>query len=288
MILHFAKRLIYLVSGAGLVLALTVCESEQPVNTTNPQDEETTETDTSASDGEYELVWSDEFNYEGAPDSTKWNFEIGASGWGNNELQYYTDRLENARVEDSVLTITARKEDYKGSSYTSARMITYEEEHYWRYGRIEARIKLPEGQGIWPAFWMLGKNIFEGTTWPATGEIDILEMIGGGQNDYIAHGTAHWEENGHTYVGNSYEHTDKLSQDFHIYAIEWNSSSIKWYFDGHQYFGLNIKPASMSEFHSPFFILLNIAVGGNWPGNPDNTTEFPQTMQVDYVRVYQK
>jgi len=144
-------------------------------------------------------VWSHEFNYEGSPDSDKWNFEIGDNGWGNNELQYYTDRLENARVGDSVLTITAREENYEGANYTSARMITYENDHYWKYGRVEARIKLPEGQGIWPAFWMLGKNIFEGTTWPATGEIDILEMIGGGENDSILHGTAHWVEGGHVY-----------------------------------------------------------------------------------------
>lgn len=268
------------------MVTLTVCGDDKGITTSGGGEENSS--DTSSTDQEYEMVWHDEFNYEGSPDPDKWSFEIGASGWGNNELQYYTDRLENARVEDSVLTITARKEDYKGANYTSARMITYEGGHYWQYGRVEARIKLPEGQGIWPAFWMLGKNIFEGTTWPATGEIDILEMIGGGENNRILHGTAHWNENGHTYIGDSYTHSEKLSQAFHTYAIEWNEENIKWFFDGEQYFSLNIQPAAMSEFDAPFFILLNIAVGGNWPGSPDSTTEFPQTMKVDYVRVYQK
>lgn len=282
MFFHLSKAFLLF----AVILTLTNCSDSKGITTSGNGDDDST--DTTSTDGDYELVWSDEFNYEGTPDPDKWNFEIGASGWGNNELQYYTDRLKNARVEDSMLVITARKENYKGSNYTSARMITYGGGHYWQYGRIEARIKLPEGQGIWPAFWMLGKNIFEGTNWPATGEIDILEMIGGGENDYILHGTAHWDDNGHQYTGGSYTYSEKLSQDFHVYAIEWNEDSIKWFFDGEQYFSLNIQPATMNEFDAPFFILLNIAVGGNWPGNPDSTTDFPQTMKVDYVRVYQK
>lgn len=269
----------------SLVFTLNACGDDKGITTSGGEDEDP---DTTSTNEEYEMVWSDEFNYEGPPDPNKWNFEIGASGWGNNELQYYTDRLENARVADSVLTITARKEDYKGSSYTSARMITYENKHYWQYGRIEARIKLPEGQGIWPAFWMLGKNIFEGTAWPSCGEIDVLEMIGGGKNDRILHGTAHWNENGHTYQGGSYTNPEKLSQDFHTYAIEWNEEQIKWFFDGEQYYSLNIQSGAMNEFDAPFFVILNIAVGGNWPGSPNSSTEFPQTMKVDYVRVYQK
>jgi len=281
------KKILLFSFVISLVLTLNACGDDKGITTSGGGEEEQ---DTTTTSDEYELVWSDEFNYEGAPDPDKWNFEIGASGWGNNELQYYTDRLDNAQVADSVLTITAREENYEGANYTSARMITYENDHYWQYGRVEARIKMPEGQGIWPAFWMLGKNIFEGTSWPATGEIDILEMIGGGENDSILHGTAHWQDSdgNHTYQGGSLTHSKKLSQDFHTYAIEWNEEQIKWFFDGEQYYSLNIQSTAMSEFDAPFFILLNIAVGGDWPGNPDETTEFPQTMKIDYVRVYQK
>ncbi|MDZ7682753.1 MAG: glycoside hydrolase family 16 protein [Fodinibius sp.] len=195
------RKFLFGVIGIMMIFTLTVCGDDKGITTSGNGEENPT--DTTSSSGEYELVWSDEFNYEGAPDPDKWNFEIGASGWGNNELQYYTDRLENARVGDSVLTITAREENYQGANYTSARMITYENDHYWQYGRVEARIKMPEGQGIWPAFWMLGKNIFEGTTWPATGEIDILEMIGGGENNRILHGTAHGLMECHVYQGES-------------------------------------------------------------------------------------
>lgn len=280
---YLSKNLVPL--AICLFLIVTACGDDKGITTSG---EGENPTDTTKTEAKYKLVWSDEFNYEGKPDPDKWSFEIGAGGWGNNELQYYTDRLKNAKVGNGVLTITARKEEYKGSSYTSARMITYGGGHYWTYGRVEARIKLPEGQGIWPAFWMLGKNIFEGTAWPATGEIDILEMVGGGKSDRIVHGTAHWKANGHQYVGDSVTYSEKLSQDFHIYAIEWNEDTIKWFFDGEQYFSLNIQSGAMSEFDAPFFILLNIAVGGNWPGNPDSTTKFPQTMKVDYVRVYQK
>ena len=131
--------------------------------------------------GCYELVWSDEFNYTGLPDPAKWTHEVGGGGYGNNELQYYTEnRLENSRVEDGKLIIEARKEMHEANNYTSARLITYKNGHSFRYGRIEARMKLPYGQGIWPAFWMLGDGIFEGTPWPACGELDITEMVGGG------------------------------------------------------------------------------------------------------------
>jgi len=130
----------------------------------------------------YELIWNDEFNYNGLPDSSLWYFEEGGTGWGNNELQYYTSkRIENAHVEDGYLTIEARKENFGGREYTSARLITYQNNHSWKYGKIEARVKLPYGQGIWSAFWALGDGIFEGNSWPGCGEIDILELIGGGE-----------------------------------------------------------------------------------------------------------
>lgn len=240
----------------------------------------------------FELVWSDEFNYSGFPDSSRWSYEVGNNGWGNNELQYYTEkRLENARVVDSVLIIEAHKEDFEGSQYTSARLITYKNNLSWKYGKIEARMKLPYGQGIWPAFWMLGNGIFEGTGWPACGEIDIMELIGGGEGrDDVSHGTIHWADanNNHAMYGGSYQLTQGIFADaFHLFTIEWNESTIKWFIDGLQFHVVDITPGSLSEFHQNFFLLLNIAVGGNWPGNPNTATVFPQQMVIDYVRVYQ-
>ncbi len=241
----------------------------------------------------YELVWSDEFNYAGLPDSTKWTFETGGGGWGNNELQYYTkNRTENARVQNGKLIIEARKENYENRQYTSARLITYPNNHSWQYGRVEASIKLPYGQGIWPAFWMLGNGIFENTAWPACGEIDIMEMVGGGAGrDNKTHGTLHWSDanNNHAYYGGAYQLSSGILADtFHVFAIEWDQYQIRWFIDTIQFHVIDITPAHLSEIHNKFFILLNIAVGGNWPGNPDATTVFPQQMAVDYVRVYQK
>lgn len=239
----------------------------------------------------YELVWSDEFNTPGLPDSSKWTFETGGGGWGNNELQYYTSRTENARIEDTVLIIEARKEAYGGKQYTSARLITYYNNHLWKYGKMEAKIKLPYGQGIWPAFWMLGQGIFNGNPWPACGEIDIMEMVGGGEGrDDKTYGTAHWADaNGdHAQYGGSYQLATGIYADtFHVFAIEWAVNYIKWFVDGKQFHVIDISPSTLSEFRDDYFILLNIAVGGNWPGSPNSSTVFPQQMQVDYVRVYQ-
>jgi len=237
----------------------------------------------------YELVWNDEFNYNGLPDSSIWTFEEGGTGWGNNELQYYTsNRLENARVENGYLTIEAREENYGGRNYTSARLITYPSNHSWQYGKIEARIKLPYGQGIWPAFWMLGDDIFEGTPWPGCGEIDIMEMVGGGEGkDDVVHGTMHYDDNGHAYYGGEYQLSEGIFADsFHTFAIEWTDTYIKWFVDGIQYHEASITPSYLTELHDDFFLLLNIAVGGDWPGSPNSSTVFPQQMQVDYVRVY--
>jgi len=234
------------------------------------------------------LVWSDEFDTPGLPDTSKWTYDIGngVNGWGNNELEYYTaDREENARMENGNLVITARKENFDGKSYTSARLKT-EGKASWRYGKIEARIKLPYGQGMWPAFWMLGNNITS-VGWPACGEIDIMEMIGGAGRENTVHGTAHWDDNGHQSSGDSKMlPSGNYADTFHIFSIEWNPWFIKWYVDGSLFHALDITPSAMSEFHQPFFIILNVAVGGNWPGSPDATTAFPQTMTVDYIRVY--
>jgi beta-glucanase (GH16 family) len=156
------------------------------------------------------------------------------------------------------------------------------------YGRIEASLKLPYGQGLWPAFWMLGINISQ-IGWPACGEIDIMEMIGGGDGrDNVTHGTLHWDDNGRKYRGGSTSCDEGILHDnFHVYAVEWDEEKIDWYFDDELYFTLDITDPAMSEFHEHFFIILNVAVGGNWPGDPDASTVWPQEMIVDYVRVYE-
>ena len=231
------------------------------------------------------LIWSDEFNYNGVPDPEKWNMETGGGGWGNNELQYYTE--ENAVVGDGVLTITAKEESMGGYAYTSSRMTT-QNKFDFQYGRIEARIKLPYGQGLWPAFWMLGANI-NTVGWPACGETDIMEMVGGPQGDNTVHSTLHWENDGdHASYGQSYTLASGIfADDFHVFSVTWNENEIVGYMDDNQYFVADITPEQLSEFHQNFFIIMNLAVGGDWPGSPDATTEFPQTMEVDYVRVFQ-
>lgn len=242
---------------------------------------------------DYTLVWSDEFNIDGLPDTTVWSYETGGGGWGLNQLQYYTANCkENARVEDGNLIIEARNEYHMGYHYTSARMITYDTKHYWKYGKIEARIKSPYGKGIWPAFWMEGKNKFEGDGWPQCGEIDIMEMVGGGEGyDDVNHGTTHWANASgeHASHGGQIQlESGILADDFHLYSVLWDEESIKWYFDDELYAQVDITPETLSEFHNDFFIILNVAVGGNWAGSPDETSVFPQQMKVDYIRVYQK
>lgn len=228
----------------------------------------------------WNLVWSDEFNYTGLPDSTKWGYDTGYIA--NNELQYYTkSRIENSRVVDGNLLIIGRNEQYKNWKYTSARLIT-DGKYSWTYGKVEARMKLPVGQGIWPAFWMLGQNIHT-VGWPACGEIDIMEHI---NNENLLHGTLHWENGDHVQSGGS---TPCDVTKFHNYSLEWDKDSLRLFLDDKRYWGLNIKDGvnSTDEFHKPQFILLNLAIGGDWPKNPDQTTAFPDTVYVDYVRVYQ-
>lgn len=226
------------------------------------------------------LVWSDEFNGS-TIDQSSWKFETGAGGWGNNELEYYTSRKENALLHNGNLLIIAKKEAYNGSTYTSARMKTQGLRN-WTYGKIEARIQLPQTKGIWPAFWMLGESI-DKVSWPQCGEIDIMEHI---NKATVTNGTIHWDNNGHAQYGGE---TACNVDSYHVYAIEWDQQVIKWTLDGKKYWDANISNGinGTSEFHQPFFILLNMAVGGNWPGNPDGTSSFPDTMFVDYVRVYQ-
>lgn len=232
------------------------------------------------------LIWSDEFNGT-TINTANWGFDLGGGGWGNNELENYTNRPENARISNGNLIIEARRESFGGSAYTSARMKTQGKQSFGINTWVEARIDVPEGQGIWPAFWMLGTSIST-VGWPSCGEIDIMEIQG--QNPFRNFGTIHWaDQNGqHVSFGGIFNSSTSLSAGFHTYAISRTSTSIKWYVDRVQYAEANISGGinSTSEFQAPFFILLNVAVGGNFVGNPDGTTVFPQQMQVDWVRVW--
>jgi len=236
-----------------------------------------------------ELTLSEEFDTDGQPDPSIWGYDIGTgeNGWGNQELQYYTDRSENVTVQNGVLLITAREESFEGSSYTSARLVT-KDKFEQRYGRFEARIRLPYGQGIWPAFWMLGADIDE-NPWPGAGEIDIMEYRG--QSPTVLIGSVH----GPGYSGGdaiSKEFTlsnDRFDTGFHIFGIEWGPEYVNFYVDDVLY--NQITPEDVTGpwvFDKPFYILMNLAVGGNFVGSPNEETEFPQTMLVDYVRVYEE
>jgi beta-glucanase (GH16 family) len=238
-----------------------------------------------------QLIWSDEFSGT-AINTTNWTFDTGGGGWGNNELENYTNRSVNARIENGNLVIEARRESLGGSAYTSARMKTQGLRTFGINTRVEARIDAPGGnpggQGIWPAFWMLGSNI---TTagWPACGEIDIMEMRG--QNPFQNLGTMHWLDNNNTQAsyGGTFSSGSDLSAGYHIYTVERTGTYIRWYVDGIQYHEGNISGGinGTQEFQNPFFIILNVAVGGNFVGSPDGSTVFPQQMRVDWVRVYQ-
>ncbi|SNR34752.1 carbohydrate-binding protein [Hymenobacter mucosus] len=224
----------------------------------------------------YQQVWADEFNGSISPD---WVFETGGGGWGNNEKQYY--QRANATVANGNLLITAKRETVGGMTYTSARMKTQGTREF-KYGKIEARMKLPLGQGLWPAFWMLGANI-NTVSWPACGEIDVMEHINAENKVY---GTVHWDSNGHAEYGGNIITTP---QDYHVYTVEWNASAIRWFVDGTKYHEINIAngTGNTEEFQRPFFLLLNLAVAGNWPGQTVDESKLPATMYVDYVRVYQ-
>lgn len=245
-------------------------------------------TDSTGPEGrEWNLVWQDEFNGSAGqlPDSTKWGFDIGTD-WGNAQLEYDTDRPENASLDgNGNLAIIARKESYMGSAYTSARINTkglFEKQ----YGRIEARMKLPWGQGLWPAFWMLGSNI-DAVGWPNCGEIDIMEYRG--QKTSRVHGSLHGPGySGGQPVTDSYDLPNgRFDTAFHLFAVEWGEDYIEFFVDDKRY--QTVEKGDVPGdwvFDHPFFILLNVAVGGNYVGPPNANTVFPQTMLVDYVRVY--
>ena len=237
---------------------------------------------------ELTLIWQDEFNYNGLPNKEKWSYDVGGHGWGNGEKQYYTEnRLENARVEDGVLYITARKEEYEKNDYTSARLVT-KNKGDWLYKRIEVRAKLPRGRGTWPAIWMLPTEWNYGA-WPSSGEIDIMEHVGFNQG--VIHGTVHTKSYNHkigTQRGKSIKLED-VSNSFHTYSIEWYPHKIMFFVDDIHYYTFNNEMMGWREwpFDTPFHLILNIAVGGGWGGQKGiDDSIWPQTMEVDYVRVY--
>ena len=242
------------------------------------------------------LVLSEEFDTDGAPNPSIWDFEIGTGpngdGWGNQELQYYTNRPDNATIQNGMLLITAREESFEGAQYTSARLLT-KDRFEQQYGRFEARIRLPFGQGIWPAFWMLGADIDE-NPWPGAGEIDIMEYRG--QEPTILIGSVHGPGyNGGNAISKEYTlENDRFDTGFHVFGIEWGPDFINYYVDDVLY--NQITPEDINEetnglgtwvFDKPFYILMNVAVGGSFVGSPNAETQFPQSMLVDYVRVYE-
>jgi beta-glucanase (GH16 family) len=226
-----------------------------------------------------QLLWADEFSGTSV-NTSNWGFDTGAGGWGNSELEYY--RSQNATVSGGYLNITAKRESYGGAGYTSARVKTQGKKS-WTYGYMESSIKMPKGQGLWPAFWMIGDNI-SSVGWPKCGELDIMEHV---NSDGTITGTMHWDIGGSHVLYNAQKSVDVSG--WHKYQMNWNATSIKWYVDGSLYLTGNIANNinDTEEFHRPFFFILNVAVGGNWPGSPNSSTPFPAVMQVDYVRVYQ-
>lgn len=242
--------------------------------------------------GDKVLVWSDEFDYNGLPDSKKWSYDTdgNSGGWGNNELQFYTaSRLKNAEVKDGFLTITAHKEDYEGFKYTSARLVTRQKGD-WLYGRVEVKAKIPDGRGTWPAIWMLPTDWQYGG-WPSSGEIDIMESVG--YDPYKIVGTVHTEAYNHS-IGTQKGATTTVQtcySDFHLYVLEWDLAEIRIFVDDLLYFTFRNDGTGYKTwpFDKRFHLLLNVAVGGNWGGAQGvDDSIFPKTMVIDYVRIYQK
>lgn len=250
--------------------------------------------DNALPDRRYQLLWEDNFDGSAgkSPDDTKWNYDIGIGpgndGWGNQELQYYTNRPENVALDgQGNLAITARRESYAGRAFTSARIKT-KGIFAQKYGRFEARMKMPWGPGLWPAFWMLGNDIDQ-VSWPQCGEIDIMEYRG--QEPNLIYGTVHGPGySGGASITKSFSFTnDRFDVDFHLYAVEWGEDYIDFYVDDNLY--QRIRPENLPGewvFDQDFFMILNVAVGGNYVGFPTQQTPFPQTMLVDYVKVYQE
>lgn len=236
----------------------------------------------------YTLRWADEFDGM-VLDESQWNFEIGTgvNGWGNNELQYY--RRENTQVTEGLLVITAKAENFGGRSYTSSRLTT-QDKFTFRYGRVDIRAAMPRGKGLWPALWMLGAS-FATVGWPASGEIDIMEMVGGSGGEDTVYGTAHWDNAGAAaqYGGSTkLPPGQTLDSSFHVFSLTWDENQLNWFIDDILYHTMDIDDSpGLAAFREEFFLIVNVAVGGDWPGPPNANTEFPQHMLVDYIRVFQ-
>lgn len=272
--------LVVVLMSISLITSATAQEQATPEVTPEPES-----TPIVVPEG-WNLVWHDEFDGE-TIDLNNWTYDLGAGGWGNGESQHYTDRPENARIENGMLVIEARQERYYGSYYTSARLKTQGLQEF-QYGRIEARLRVPAGRGLWPAFWMLGSN-FATVGWPDSGEIDIMEYIGR-EPDLIlgtihgpgysgALGLSHWNRQDYD-----------IADDFHTYAVEWDEDQITWFYDGEAYGTYTRSDIGEREwpFDQPFFIILNLALGGTLPGPIGLDTVFPAQYLVDYVRVFQR
>jgi beta-glucanase (GH16 family) len=280
--MHLSMKYTYLILIFLVTTTLISCKKDksEPTNTSSNEYNPGTG---------WNLSWSEEFEGTSLTTST-WNYDLGTGtyGWGNAELQYY--RSENVQVADGKLVITAKRENYSSSYFTSGRINT-KNKYSFKYGKVVGKIKVPQGYGMWPAFWMLGSSA---QTWPACGEIDIMEIRGG--EDKATTSTLHWQDtnNAHKYYGQSYNHTTNLANDYHYYEVEWNENKIISRFDGIQYNEMNITAAEVSELRdNSYFIILNVAVGGNFfspaiTNQADVTAAFPQSMTVDWVRVYQK
>lgn len=231
------------------------------------------------------LLWADEFDGTSL-NSSNWTHETGNGnwGWGNNELEFY--RAENTIVDDGNLIITAKEENFAGFDYTSSRMKT-QGKFDFKFGRVDIRAVMPYGQGLWPALWMLGADI-SSVGWPKCGEIDIMEMVGGAE-DNVTHGTIHFANSNddHEFHGGEKAITGKLADEFHVYSVIWTETEIKWLLDDVEYHSESLLPANRDELKTNHFLIINCAVGGQWPGSPDATTVFPQRLIVDYVRVFQ-
>jgi len=262
------QHIFHFIIGGTLVFSTIHCASNKP-------------------DSNRKLIWSDEFNYKGLPDSAKWNYDVGGDGYGNNEAQFYTkNRLENARVENGNLIIEARKENWEKNKYTSARLLT-RGKFSFQYGTVEVRAKLPKGRGTWPAIWMMSENMKK---WPDDGELDIMEHVG--FNHGYIHASVHTKKYNHI-IGT--QKTDTLivkdaSEKFHVYKADWTPEKIDVYIDDQKFFTYENKEKTYEAwpFDQPYFIILNLAVGGFWGGKEGiDDVIFPQKYEIDYVRVYE-
>ena len=271
-----------------LVLAMCCVLFHCSDSPTKPEDDEN---NIGEIDG-WRLIWSDEFDYEGVPDPQKWSYDVGGHGWGNHELQYYTEnRIDNSLVRDGSLHIQARMEQYNGSSYTSARIVSRGKGD-WTYGRFEIRARLPRGRGTWPAIWMLPTEWTYGNGgWPDNGEIDIMEHVG--YNPGVVHASTHTNAYNHR-IGTQKTATINVpdaQSEFHVYRLEWSADTVSVFIDSTKYF-TQINDGSGWQawpFDKDFHLLLNLAVGGDWGGvqGVDNSI-FPQRLEIDYVRVYER